>query len=321
LSWLLLGGRVLLALVFFLAAVGKIFDLTGSRTAIERFGVPRRLARPGAVLLPIVELALAAMLIPVATARWAALAAACLLAFFSVAIARSLLRGAVHDCHCFGALGSSRVGAAALARNAALAVLAVVVASRPALGAGWIALSAVGAAALVAAQAWLWLELLRRYGRALRRIDELEAGDEAPVALKAGSPAPAFVLPDLDGQPVSFNGLLGEFGETILLFTSPGCGACDLAVEHLGAHRGFPVVAISTGDPARVAATAARYDIDLTLLDEEGDVARRYGVRAVPTAVVVDADGLVAAEPGVGASEVGELLRRWPGGVRVEARV
>jgi peroxiredoxin len=302
------------------AAAGKLLDLDGSRRAVEDFGLGRRVARPVGLLLPVVELALAATLIPVATARWAALAAACLLAVFSVAIARSLLRGAAHDCHCFGALGSSRVGPAALARNAALAALAVVVASLPAAEAGWVALSAVSAAALVAAQAWLWLELLRRYGRALRRIDELEAGDEAPVALKAGSPAPPFVLPDLDGQLVSFDDLLGESAETILLFTSPGCGACDLALENAGTHRGFPVVAISTGDHARVAATAARYDIDPTLLDEEGDVARRYGVKAMPTAVLVDADGLVAAEPGVGAPEVGELLRRWPG-VQVAARV
>src|SRR5438477_2884867 len=50
-------ARILLAVVFGIAGIGKLLDLKGSRTALVAFGLPARLATPMGTALPFVELA------------------------------------------------------------------------------------------------------------------------------------------------------------------------------------------------------------------------------------------------------------------------
>ena len=71
---LILLMRLGLAAVFGLAGVTKLADLPGSRTALEGFGLPKRLAAPAGIALPLVELAIALVLLPVSTSWWGALA-------------------------------------------------------------------------------------------------------------------------------------------------------------------------------------------------------------------------------------------------------
>ena len=54
--------------LFVVAGISKLADRRGSRQAIIDFGVPTALAAPLGVLLPLVELAVAASLVPAATA-------------------------------------------------------------------------------------------------------------------------------------------------------------------------------------------------------------------------------------------------------------
>ena len=55
----LLVARSLLAVVFVVAAIGKLADLAGSRQAMRDFGVPAPLAPALGTLLPLTELAVA----------------------------------------------------------------------------------------------------------------------------------------------------------------------------------------------------------------------------------------------------------------------
>jgi peroxiredoxin len=306
----LLIVRAGLAAVLGLAGMAKLVDREGGRRAVHEFGVPAWLARPLGLLVPLAELGIAAALVPGASARAAAVAAGALLAIFSVAVASALVRGRRPDCHCFGRLHSAPIGWWTLARNGALAALAVLVVSQPAAGPRWIELAAGGIAALVAGQAWLCLELLRRHGRALRRIEELETGLPAAAPLEIGAEAPPFVLPDLDGRSTSLETLLASWGQTVLLFSDPGCGACDLVLRHVDRFHGAGVIVISSGEPRAVAAKASEYGLDPVLLDERREVAMLYGAAAVPTAVLVDAEGSIASVHASGALEVEELLRR-----------
>src|SRR5918996_1765177 len=121
---LVLAMRLVLAGVFATAGVAKLLDLTGSRRALEDFGVPGRLARPGGVLLPLFEIAIAAALLFPSSARWGAFAAAGLLGAFIVVIANALAHGRAPDCHCFGQLHSEPAGWSTLARNGVLIALA-----------------------------------------------------------------------------------------------------------------------------------------------------------------------------------------------------
>lgn len=83
---LVLIVRVALALVFTVAAAGKLTTCAGSRLLVESFDLDRRLA-PAAVALPWTELGLAAALLVPATARWAAAASWALGRVFVVAVA------------------------------------------------------------------------------------------------------------------------------------------------------------------------------------------------------------------------------------------
>jgi uncharacterized membrane protein YphA (DoxX/SURF4 family) len=120
----LLASRLILAAVFSLAGAAKLADLAGSRAAVAGFGVPERLAGFAGTVLPLAELATAALLLPEATARAGAFAALGLLLAISLGVSASLSRGEAPDCHCFGQLHSEPAGPRTLARNFALALLA-----------------------------------------------------------------------------------------------------------------------------------------------------------------------------------------------------
>ena len=122
-----LGIRLVLAAVFAVAGVAKLFDRNGSRQALADFGVPAPAVPVAAWLLPLVELATAIALIPPSSARWGALAALVLLLGFVAGIANALRHGKDVDCGCFGKLYSAVAGRATMARNAALAVGAGIV--------------------------------------------------------------------------------------------------------------------------------------------------------------------------------------------------
>ncbi len=302
-----LAARLLVAAVLAVAGAAKLADREGSGRAVREFGVPERFAGPLGLLLPLAELGIAAALLPGASARAAAAAAALLFLIFALAVGTMLVRGRRPDCHCFGRLHSVPVGWRVLLRNGALAGLALLVAWQPAAEPGWIEFGAGGFAALIVGQAWVALELLRRHGRALRRIEELEEGLAGPGPLEVGAEAPPFVLPDLDGGSVALESLLPESGRLVLLFSDPGCGACDRVLGE-AQQEDARIVVISSGTRSEVPAKALRYGLNTVLLDDGREVSSLYGVVAVPTALLVDGDGRIAADPVVGAPEVIELI-------------
>src|SRR5881628_913520 len=105
----LLLARVVLVVVFVLAAVAKLAD-RGSRQALADFGVPEPLTAPLSALLPLVELAVAIALIRAAWAWYGAIGAAILLVIFVAGIGYNMARGRAPDCRCFGQIHSEPVG-------------------------------------------------------------------------------------------------------------------------------------------------------------------------------------------------------------------
>ena len=111
----------------------------------------------------------------------------------------------------------------------------------------------------------------------------LVLADEVPAI---GSAAPAFSLPDQNGQTVSLESLRGKW--LVLYFypknDTPGCTeeACsfrdDMAqLSALGAQ----IVGVSIAEVASSADFARKYHLPFPLLaDSDGDVARRYGAYA-----------------------------------------
>jgi thiol-disulfide isomerase/thioredoxin len=293
LNALILMSRVLLAAVFAVAAFSKLADRAGTRSAVVEFGAPRLLAGPIGLLLPIVELAVAGLLLPDATASAGALGAIGLLVLFSAAIAVSLARGRTPDCHCFGQLHSSPAGGMTLARNAALAALAGFVL----VGTLTFAIVAAGAA-LVAAVALAFLELLRSYGRVLVRVERVEralvdAGIDLDVdGLELVQVAPEVGLAPGTPAPAALDDQLARGLPLLLVFTSPGCGPCEALL---------PRVAEWERDHADRLTVAVRNDDDLH---------DAFEVQGTPSAVLVAPDGTIDSWVASGGDVIEALVDR-----------
>jgi uncharacterized membrane protein YphA (DoxX/SURF4 family) len=118
-----------LAAIFAASAIMKLADLDEFRGALENYRIaPSRIAPILTFLIPIAEFAGAAMIIIPATRADAAALLLALIAIFTAAIAINLIRGRLYiDCGCFGPALRQKISWWLVARNAALAILAIVV--------------------------------------------------------------------------------------------------------------------------------------------------------------------------------------------------
>jgi methylamine dehydrogenase accessory protein MauD len=304
-----LGARVALALVFTVAAVGKLADQGGTRTALRDFRTPEWVVAPLALTLPLAELLTATALLIQPTARGGAVAALALLAAFGAGIAAAMIRGEAPDCHCFGQLHSEPAGRGTLIRNALVAVPAVFLL---AYGQGtpvdsWLPshatanvlalIAAVAALALAAFILQLTLQN-RRLRRDLRRVQD--ATEHFPAGPPVGAPAPQFSLPDVDGQMVTFGELLSRGRPVAMVFVSPDCGPCQLMFPAIAgwqrrlAHR-ITIVLVGRGPARELRAYSEPYGLQNVLVDCEREVIQAYRTSVTPSAVIVNADGTVGS--------------------------
>jgi peroxiredoxin len=339
---LALLARVLLALVFSVAGVAKLSDRAGSRQAVRDFGLPDWLAGPLSILLPLVELGVALALLPAATAWWGALGALSLLVVFVIAISVNLLRGRRPACHCFGQLHSEPVGWTTLVRNVVLAVVAGGLVVNGPAGVGPSALDWLGgleprelavlvgglaAVGLLAAEAWLLLQLVAQNGRLLLKLDALDAqlqtGNAAPTpapappppagGLPVGSRAPDFNLPGLYGETLTLGALRAAGQPVVLLFMDPDCGPCGALLPEVGhwqrelAGR-LTLAIISRGTAQANLHKTADHGISRVLLQQNREVAERYLAFATPSAVVVEPDGQIGSLLSAGADAIRALV-------------
>jgi len=318
---LVLALRFGLAAIFATAGIGKLLDREGSERALSDFRVPRRAIRAGAVLLPLVELAVAVGLIFPPTARWGALAALVVLLAFIWGIGSALSRGEAPDCHCFGQIHSAPAGRGTLLRNAALAGLAIVVlAAGPGPGVHtWVAdrsaaeLVAIGlglAALLFAAAAVrFWLE-----NRTLRGdLAAAEAG-LPDVGFPVGAPAPDFALSGLDGETVTLKSLCSRGNPVAIIFVGPQCGPCWLVLPYLRRWQDtlvdrLTVVMISTGTPAENEDAIVTHGISGIFLHDGLETMHAYRVKGTPSAVMVSPAGRIISTTVEGNRAIEPLVR------------
>jgi thiol-disulfide isomerase/thioredoxin len=333
-------ARLVLAGVFAVAGVAKLADRKGTRKAVVAFGAPERIAGALAIALPLVELAIAGLLLPASTAAVGALGALALLGIFSGAIAVSLARGNAPDCHCFGQLHSAPASWKTLARNGALLALAIValvgsVIDEPPSAVAWIGglagaqlLSLVVVAvaiAVLAVGAVAFMSLMRSYGQVLTRLDrveaalagaglELETALELPeIGLAPGTPVPFFAARAVGGEEVS-QATLAESGlPALLLFTSPHCGPCATLMptvaewqrEH--ADR-LSIVIASSGSPDEARAEADELQLANVLLDRDNRLHELFEANGTPSAVLIAPDGTIASWVASGSDWIAQLV-------------
>jgi len=122
-------------------------------------------------------------------------------------------------------------------------------------------------------------------------------GANAPAPGDLGA-APDFTLITLEREAVTLSSLRGKI--VLLDFWASWCPPCRASLPHIESiHRdyrekGLAVYGINDEDPglARSFVQTNRYSFP-TLSDTDGVAARTFGVTALPTTILIDADGVV----------------------------
>ena len=316
-SLILLLARLILAAVFGVSGIAKLADPAGSRKSMTDFGLPQALAAPFAWLLPLAELICAIALLPLASAWWGAAGVLTLLLIFIAGISVNLIRGRKPDCHCFGQLHSTPIGWETLVRNLVLAAIAGIILLEGPDNPGaslvnWsgsttgdssmLAGLTIAVAALAAFELWALMHVLRQNGRLMLRVEAVEEKlanasfgppvEAPPPGLPIGTAAPAFALSDLDGGTVSLESLVKRGKPILILFSEPGCGACEASIPEFSQWQrdyrdDLVIVPISRGSVKENRVKGSKFDLRNVLLQKDREVAAAYLADATPSAVLI----------------------------------
>ncbi|MGB7068442.1 MAG: MauE/DoxX family redox-associated membrane protein [Pyrinomonadaceae bacterium] len=332
---ILLFIRLILFGVFAVAGVAKLFDLKGSEKAVKDFGIPDDLVKPIATVLPIVEIAIAVMLLPLPISWFGSIAALFLLLLFIGGMVYQMAQGKAPDCHCFGQIHSEPVSKKSIVRNAVFALFALVLALSGPSSQGlslvndstsaFEVIFGVGMMALLGAAVYYLKNILKQQVDLSRKIEILGfvAGGDAKVerneagdpndGLPIGSPLPDFSAPDINGRILTFDHLLAKRKPLLFFFVSPTCSPCEALMPEIEEWEAdlkdkleFVFVSSGTQDENRVKFGG---DPSRTILIEKGrEFADAVYAKWTPTALYVNADGNVASHPAAGDSEIRRLV-------------
>src|SRR5439155_1551233 len=126
-----------------------------------------------------------------------------------------------------------------------------------------------------------------------------------PPPLKKGDHIPSLELRDLSGGTADLATLGSR--RTMLLFWNPSCGFCEKMLDDVKAWEGSrakdapQLVVISAGSPKSNREQGFQSRV---LLDAQFSAGERFGAGGTPSAVIVDAEGRIVSDVGVGADAV-----------------
>jgi thiol-disulfide isomerase/thioredoxin/uncharacterized membrane protein YphA (DoxX/SURF4 family) len=139
-------------------------------------------------------------------------------------------------------------------------------------------------------------------------IRKLVRRSTLPPPAKKGDAVPAMRLPDLNGTEIDLASLRGH--RTLVLFWNTTCGYCQQMLEDMKKwERARPdnapeLLVISSGTPEANRQQGFR---SMVLLDADWGAGTVLGAGGTPSALIIDEDGKVASDVGVGAPAVLEL--------------
>ena len=131
--------------------------------------------------------------------------------------------------------------------------------------------------------------------------------------LKAGTPAPDFRLPRLDGRgDLSLSELRGR--PVLLVFSSPHCGPCNSLSPKLEEFRraqpDVQVLMISRGEPGENRVKVKEHRLTFPIvLQQQWEISRLYAKFATPVAYLIDEAGLIAHDVAVGVDAILRLMQ------------
>jgi len=120
----------------------------------------------------------------------------------------------------------------------------------------------------------------------------------APAPVMAGSPAPDFTRPGLDGKPVALKSFSGKV--VLVDFWASWCPPCIIAMPELiglqRKHAGkLQIIGVSMDDdPASAKDVAGRFAFNYPLLMGDAKFGHRYGgILGLPSAFLIGRDGKI----------------------------
>lgn len=314
-----------LATVFAASGIAKLADLSGTRTAFLGFGLPSNMVPLLSMLIPILELVASIGLLIPSASRPSGILALTLLLGFTAAIVVNLAQGKSPACHCFGQLHSEPVGRSTLVRNLVFIIAALPIALLgfdkgivemvrdvldPSSNNAVLIVIIVVQSIVILIGITLVVFVLAKYGTLRRQFDE--GLDSMPHGLPVGSKAPEFEASNLDGETVSLTQLRGDKKPILLVFVSPTCGPCVELLPILDdwytkeVAESTMLVLVSPG-PLGDNIQVSQQLNSTVLVDPDQLIFGAYMSLGTPCSVVVDMDGLIAAQMACGFREVEAL--------------
>lgn len=327
--------RLFLATIFVVAAASKLSDREGTRNAVAAFGVPTGLIAFAGIALPIVELLVAAMLIPAVTSWYGAVGAVVLLGAFTIAIIVQLIKGNTPDCHCFGQISSGSIGYSTVFRNLVLITPAIVLVYRGVAGQGKevtqlgqndVQLILVLTVVLLLCLAIdLLRKVLTKQSELDLKLDVIAISSVEPTAVErenAGDPhdgmpigaiLPVHELKDTDNAVVLTNELLQDGRGALLLFVSASCSPCKAMVPKFREWTSeltekTNVYLISSGSADENIKKFGDTPSMPLLLQNGRAFANEIGAKWTPSAIYINANGRVASHLAAGDGAISQLV-------------
>jgi peroxiredoxin len=125
--------------------------------------------------------------------------------------------------------------------------------------------------------------------------------------IKAGTQAPEFTLPALDGSAIALSSFRGR--PLLLVFTDPHCRPCNELLPKLEEiHRkskDLQVLVVGRGDPETNRGKAQQLALTLPMvLQRSWEISRAYGMFATPIGYLVGEDGVLVEDVAVGGNKI-----------------
>jgi len=117
----------------------------------------------------------------------------------------------------------------------------------------------------------------------------------------------------LDGTPVSLEAMRGE--PVLVQFWATWCPVCGLeqsSIDAIAADYQVLSIAMDEATPGQILAYMQDKGVDYPVIhDPDYDIARRYGIRGVPSSFILDADGNIRFVETGYTTGAGLRLRLW----------
>lgn len=340
---LLLILRILLAGIFGVAGIAKLYDLSGSKKAVEGFGVPATLAKPLGVLLPLAEIAIAVALIFVQVSWLGAIGATALLLLFVAGMSYQMYKGNAPDCHCFGQVHSEPVSPKSLIRNIVFMIpaLALIASGRENQGLNLFGANVadssetpmqliigIAVTGLLVAVVYFLKRISEQQSQIMRRIEileftshdgtrEVEREDLTNPAqgLPIGVPAPEFALPDINDKEISFADLMKPGKALAMFFVSPTCNPCGALLPEIEEWQTefkdkINFVFVSSGNAKENLDKMAGETLKTILLQKDKEVSDLFESQWTPTALLINSDGRIGSHLAGGDKAIRELFEK-----------